>query len=244
MIVLIYILLATFIISLLSLIGILALAVKEKFLNKILLLLVALSAGALIGGAFLHLIPEAIEMSESSSVFLLILSGFVIFFIIEKFLHWQHCHEGKCKIHSFAYMNLVGDFFHNFLDGLIIAGSFILSPSLGISSTIAIAIHEVPQEIGDFGVLIYGGFTKKRAIFFNFLIALTAVLGGIVGYILSSSSTIFLSIIPPIAAGGFIYIAASDLIPELKDKPNSLLHLLVFLLGIAIMYSLKFLGAN
>ena len=235
------IILATFVISLLSFVGVLALSIKTKKLDKILLFLVALSAGALIGSAFLHLIPEALE-SGSQYVLLLVLLGFVLFFIIEKVLHWQHCHEGKCEIHTFAYMNLVGDFFHNFLDGLIIASSFLISPILGLTTSVAIIIHEIPQEIGDFGVLVYGGFTKKKALLLNFFVALTSVIGGIIGYLLSSSFPLFLLIIPPIAAGGFIYIAASDLIPELRGKPYSIVNLIIFLLGISLMYLLKAVG--
>lgn len=234
------ILLACFLVSLISFVGVLVLGVKESFLNKILLFLVALSAGALIGGAFLHLIPEA---QEIEGVFLYVIGGFFLFFIIEKVLHWRHCHKGKCEIHTFAYMNLLGDFFHNFLDGLIIAASFIVDFRLGIVTTLAIAIHEIPQEIGDFGVLLYGGMKKKKAIFLNFLFALTAVLGGLVGYLLSFTS-LNLSFIIPIAAGGFIYIAASDLIPEIR-KDNTLLsigHIIIFLLGIGIMWLLKGLG--
>lgn len=237
---LISIILATFIVSLISFIGVFTLSIKHKILDKILLSLVALSAGALLGGAFLHLIPESIE--KTSNTFIIVIIGFVLFFIIEKVLHWQHCHEGKCEVHTFAYMNLIGGGIHNFLDGLIIAASFLLNFSLGLSTTIAIALHEIPQEIGNFGVLIYGGFKIKKALVTNFLITSTKILGGIVGFFLASSLHIPLTIIPPIAAGGFIYIAASDLIPELKDKPNPLLHFIVFLLGLGIMYGLKFLG--
>lgn len=233
---------STIIISLISFVGILTLLIKKNFLQKILLVLVALSAGSLLGSAFLHLIPESIE--KTSYTFILVIAGFLVFFLIEKFLHWQHCHEEHCEVHTFAYMNLVGDFFHNFLDGLIIAGSFIISTPLGLATSLAIIIHEIPQEIGDFGVLIYGGFSRRKAVLLNFLIALTAVFGGVIGFFLSSASETFLSIIPAIAAGGFIYIAASDLIPELKDKPNSLLNILIFILGILIMYGVKFLGVS
>lgn len=239
---LLLILISTFVVSLISFIGIITLSFKQKFLEKILLFLVSLSAGALIGSAFLHLIPESIE--KTSYTFILVIMGFVIFFTIEKFLHWQHCHEQHCKIHTFAYLNLVGDFFHNFLDGLIIASSFIISNNLGLTTTLAIIIHEIPQEIGDFGVLIYGGFSKRKALMLNFLVALTAIIGGIAGFFLSSFSNLFLIFIPPIAAGGFIYIAASDLIPELKDKPQSFFHLAIFILGIFLMLCLKFLGVN
>jgi zinc and cadmium transporter len=207
---LIYILLSTIILSLISFTGVLTLAIKQKLLEKILLSLVALSAGVLIGSAFLHLIPEAIGISN---VFLLVILGFIIFFIIEKFLHWQHCHEGRCEVHTFAHMSLVGGAIHNFIDGLIIASSFIISLPLGITTSIAIALHEIPQEIGNFGVLIYGGFKTKKALIVNFLVTLTKVIGGIVGFFLAQS--VNLDFIPAIAAGGFLYIAASDLIPEL-----------------------------
>ncbi len=234
------ILIATFLVSLISFAGVIVLGLKERFLNKILLFLVALSAGALIGGAFLHLIPEVQNMN---GVFLYVIGGFFLFFVVEKVLHWRHCHKKNCSVHSFAYMNLVGDFFHNFLDGLIIAASFLVDFKLGTVTTLAIAIHEIPQEIGDFGVLIYGGMKKRKAIFLNFLFALTAVLGGLTGYLLSFTS-FNLNFIIPIAAGGFIYIAASDLIPEIR-KDNTLLsigHIIIFLAGIGLMWLLKGLG--
>jgi len=231
------IIIATLIVSLISLLSIVFLAIKEKSLNKLLLFLVALSAGVLLGTAFFHLIPE---ISTKENAFVYVVLGFILFFIIEKYLYWQHCHKGKCHVHTFAYMNLFGDFIHNFLDGLIIASSFLISLPLGITATIAIIIHEIPQEISDFGVLLYGGFSKKKAIFLNFLTALTAVIGGIVGYFLSSSSLLVLSIIPAIAAGGFIYIACSDLIPEMKKDTTklSILHFIIFLLGIVLTYLL------
>ena len=126
------------------------------------------------GGAFLHLMPEALETNtDHTDIFLIILVGFILFFIMEKVLHWRHCHKGKCNVHTFSYMNLIGDSIHNFTDGLIIAASFFVSPYFGLTTSIAIAAHEIPQEIGDFGVLIYGGFKKKKAIVLNFLVALT-----------------------------------------------------------------------
>ena len=177
-----YIILATVVVSFLSFVGIFTLSLKAKMLNKILLILVGLSAGTLMGGAFLHLLPEATEDNTGLDVFVYVLVGFIIFFIIEKVLHWRHCHKGECEIHTFTYMNLIGDSIHNFIDGLIMAASFVVSIPLGITTTIAISSHEIPQEIGDFGVLIYGGFSKKKALLLNFLVALTAVLGGLIGY--------------------------------------------------------------
>ncbi|MCK4808537.1 MAG: ZIP family metal transporter [Candidatus Aenigmarchaeota archaeon] len=239
---LLWILASTFFISLASFVGILTLSLKDKSLNKILTCLIALSAGALMGGAFLHLIPEAVHEFHSHDIFSYVLVGFVLFFLIEKLLHWRHCHDGKCKIHTFAYMNLFGDAAHNFVDGLIIAASFTVDIHLGIVTSIAILMHEIPQEIGDFGVLVYGGFTKKKALFFNFITALTAVLGGIVGFYLAAYSEMFLIFLLPFAAGGFIYIAACDLIPEIRKETNlkkSLLNFTVFILGILIMYFIK-----
>jgi zinc and cadmium transporter len=216
---------------------------KGQILNKILLILIGLSAGTLMGGAFIHLLPEAVEGNPGINAFLFVLVGFILFFIIEKVLHWRHCHKGECDVHTFTYMNLIGDSIHNFIDGLIMAASFVISVPLGITTTIAISVHEIPQEIGDFGVLIYGGFSKKKALLLNFLIALTAVVGGIVGYIISSRIENVVLFILPFAAGGFIYIAATDLVPEIKkemDMKKYMATLIVFILGILIMLITKF----
>ncbi|MBL7159805.1 ZIP family metal transporter [Candidatus Microgenomates bacterium] len=238
------IILANFLISLLSLLGLFTLSLKEKLFEKILFTLIALSAGALMGGAFLHLIPEAIEEFNDPQIFLYVLVGFVLFFLMEKLLHWRHCHEGKCPEHTFAYMNLLGDVVHNFIDGLTIAASFIVNPSLGFVTALAVALHEIPQEIGDFGVLIYGGFSKKKALILNFSIALTAILGGIFGFFLSNTINLNRFLLP-FAAGGFIYIASSDLIPEIKketDRKKSFLSFTIFILGILLMYLLRFIS--
>jgi zinc and cadmium transporter len=237
-----YILLATFIVSLISFVGVVALALKDKILNKILLILIGLSAGALMGGAFLHLLPEAVGNSKGLDVYLFVLVGFILFFLIEKVLHWRHCHKGECDVHTFQYMNLVGDSIHNFIDGLIMAASFVVSIPLGVTTTIAIATHEIPQEIGDFGVLLYGGFSKKRAITLNFVVALTAVLGGIVGFFVSNLIDNIVIFILPFAAGGFIYIAATDLVPEIRkelDMKKYMATLIVFICGILIMWVTK-----
>lgn len=194
------------------------------------------------GGAFLHLLPEAVEKSEGTDIFLFVLVGFILFFLIEKVLHWRHCHKGKCDVHTFHYMNLIGDSVHNFIDGLIIATSFIVSIPLGFTTTIAIAAHEIPQEIGDFGVLVYGGFEKKKAIILNFVVALTVVIGGVVGYFISKSIEQAVVFLLPFAAGGFIYIAATDLVPEIKkelDIKKSMATIFVFIYGILIMWLVK-----
>jgi zinc and cadmium transporter len=239
-----YIVLTTFLIALIAFIGVLTLSLKDKVLDKIILILVSLSAGALMGGAFIHLIPEAVEKGGESSPFIFVLTGFILFFIIEKVLHWRHCHKGKCDVHTFHYMNLIGDSIHNFIDGLIIAASFIVSIPLGLTTTVAIAAHEIPQEIGDFGVLIYGGFEKKKAILLNFVVALTIVLGGITGYFVSQNIENAVIFLIPFAAGGFIYIAATDLVPEIKKETNitkSMATMLVFVCGILFMWVIKLL---
>ena len=243
-----YIILATIIVSLISFVGIITLTLKDSVLNKILLVLIGLSAGALMGGAFLHLLPETVESGEKFNVpvlnlFLFVLVGFILFFIIEKVLHWRHCHKGECDVHTFRYMNLIGDSIHNFIDGLIMAASFVVAIPLGITTTIAISVHEIPQEIGDFGVLVYGGFSKKRALALNFMVALTAVFGGIVGYFISSMVENTVLYILPFAAGGFIYIAATDLVPEIRkelDMKKYMATLSIFILGILLMWITKF----
>lgn len=241
--ILIYSVITTFIISLISFIGVFTLGLKEKHLKKILILLVAFSAGALMGGAFLHLLPESLEEVGTCDPFICLLIGFSIFFLLEKFLFWHHCHEHKkCEIHSFTYMNLIGDGVHNFIDGLIIVAGFVVSIPFGITTTIAIIAHEIPQEIGDFAVLLYGGWEKKKALLFNFISGLTAVLGAIVGSLAYSFIPSFTSFLLPFAAGGFIYIASSDLIPELhkqKDVKRSVAAFLMFLIGIGFMYGVK-----
>jgi len=195
------------------------------------------------GGAFLHLLPEAVSKSADIEIFWWVLGGFIFFFLIEKVLHWHHCHK-TVHPHTFGYMNLIGDAIHNFTDGLIIAASFIASPSLGIATTIVIAAHEIPQEIGDFGVLIYSGFRKFRALFLNFVAALTVVIGGLTGYFISAFIQQSISFLLPLAAGGFIYIASSDLIPELRKEAEarkSFLIFMTFLVGILLMWIVKFI---
>jgi len=237
--VLLWILASTFLISLISLVGIVTLAIKENLLQRVLFYLVGFSAGALIGSAFLHILPECLEDNNSTAVFSYLILGIVIFFIMERVLHWRHCHEeGSCKTHVFTYLTLVGDGCHNFIDGLVIAASFLVSFKLGMVTTLAIILHEIPQELSDFAILIYGGFTKKKALLFNFASALLAVIGALAGYFISDYIEGFWGFILPLTAGGFIYIATSDLIPELhkeKDLKRSMAAFLAFLMGIMFM---------
>jgi len=245
--VLFWIIFSTFLISLLALVGIFTLALKEKLLDKILFFSVALSAGGLMGSAFLHLLPESLEKSKSLNVSIWVLIAFIVFFLIEKILHWRHCHKGKCPVHLFGYLNLLGDGVHNFIDGLVIAAAFLTNSSLGLTTSLAIAMHEIPQEIGDFGVLVYAGFNKWRALFLNLVSATLAIFGGLVGYLLSGFSHSLASFLLPFAAGGFIYIAASDLLPEIRKETKiekSLISFGTFIVGILIMYALKLMEGD
>jgi zinc and cadmium transporter len=230
---------STFIVSLISLVGIFTLAIKDNLLHKVLFCLIGFSAGALIGSAFLHILPECLENSKSTTVFSYLILGIIIFFIMERFLHWRHCHEeGVCKTHAFTYLTLVGDGFHNFIDGMVIAASFVVSFQLGLVTTLAIILHEIPQELSDFAVLVYGGFTKKKALLFNFASALMAMFGALAGYFINDYIQGFSNFILPLTAGGFIYIATSDLIPELhkeNDLKRSMAAFSAFLLGIVFM---------
>lgn len=244
---LLWILGSTTLVSLLSLVGAATLIVKDQILKRILLVLVGFSAGALMGGAFLHLLPEAIEASSGIGVFVYLIVGFVVFFVLERFLYWRHCHERECSVHTFSYMNLTGDGIHNFVDGLIIAAAFVFSVKTGFATTLAVIAHEIPQELGDFGVLLHGGFTRSKALFFNLLSALTAIFGALVGYFLSPLVENLVAFLLPFAAGGFIYIAGSDLIPELHkeaDTKKAFLSFVFFLLGILFMAAVRLVFAG
>ena len=239
-------------------IGLLVFFTGEKIVKNMIVFLISLSAGTLMGGAFFHLLPEASESINIDTLFTVVLASFIGFYLIERILHWRHCHQPhygnghhskhkhskKCKVHSFGYMNLIGDGIHNFLDGMIIAASFITDIRLGLVTSVAIILHELPQEIGDFGVLIGAGFTKRKALFFNFMTALLALAGALVGYFLAGLIEGLTVYLLPIAAGGFLYIAAADLLPEIRKEEKTgraLTSFVVFMVGIVLMYSLKFL---
>ena len=223
------------------------LSFNEENIKKNISLFISLAIGALLGDAFIHLIPEAFEGSpDSVIVSLLIIFGILIFFTLEKFLHWHHHGEDKedTQIHPVGKLLLFTDGFHNFVDGIIIGVSFLVSIPIGIATTLAVVLHEIPQEIGDFAVLIHSGYEKRKALWLNFLSALTAVLGVSIALIFGSVAETFTLWILPIAAGGFIYIAVADLIPELhktKELKYSILQLFAVIIGIGIMVALVFL---
>ena len=240
-----YSLLSVFLVSLISLVGLFTFSIKEATLRKILLYFVSFSVGGLLGDAFIHLLPQSIELNDSLHLSLYILLGLITSFIVEKFIQWRHCHIPTTKEHPhpFAIMNLMGDSVHNFIDGLIIGASYLTSMQLGIATTLAVMLHEIPQEIGDFGVLIHGGFKRNKALFLNFLTALTAVFGTIISLVLGSAINLT-EFLLPFAVGGFIYIASTDLIPELHKETTpikSFIQLIMIIAGIAVMFLLLFL---
>ena len=236
-----YALLSVFVVSGISLIGIVALGVQFALLKKIVLLMVSFSAGALLGDVFFHLLPEIVQSSWwTSSTSFWILWGILFGLITEKVIRWNHCHMpvSKQHTHPFALMNLVWDMVHNLIDGLIIGASYLVSVPVGIATTLAVILHEIPQEIWDFGVLIHGWFSKRKALFLNFLTALTAVLGVVIAFVLYRYTEGMVSLLIPFAAGTFIYIAGSDLIPELHKEntlAQSIPQIVFFVIGIVIM---------
>ena len=226
------------VVSLISFVGVIFIGLKESLLRRVVMVLVGFASGTLLGGAFFDLLPEAVNMiNPPITIFYFVTLGIIVFFCIEKFLYWRHCHEEECQVHTFAYISLVGDGVHNFIDGMIIAATFVLGFELGFITTLAVISHEIPQEIGDFGVLIYSGLGKRKALTYNFISALTAILGAIVTYYVVYLRSNY-ALLVPFAAGGFIYIAATDLMPELHKKSHageSIIQLLSILFGLGLM---------
>ena len=228
--------------SAIALVGSVTLFLNEATLKKLLLPLVALAAGTLLGGALLHMIPAAIEKSGNQlSIYLWVLLGFTLFLALEQFLNWHHCHRAPSEHRPLTYLILIADGVHNFIGGLAVAGAFLIDVRIGISTWLAAAAHEVPQELGDFGILIHGGWKKGRALLYNFLSALTFLIGGIIAY--SASLKTDVTFLLPFSAGNFIYIAAADLIPEIKHEESArlnVIHFLSFLIGIALLLIVRF----
>ncbi|MCA9302358.1 ZIP family metal transporter [Candidatus Nomurabacteria bacterium] len=238
----IYIFSSTILLSALSFFGAVILAVNRKSLTRILFGFVALSAGTLLGGAFLHLMPEGVRSLDPVLFFRITLVSFVAFFVVEKIIHWHHCHDSDCDVHSFGYMNLFGDAVHNFMDGLIIALAFLTSPVIGVTTTLALALHELPQEIGDFGVLLHAGFSAQKALFYNFMVGLFSLLGGVLGFFLLSRTPSIISYLLPVATASLLYVATSDLLPELKNETglkNTFILTSIIFFGICLMYVLS-----
>ncbi|MFZ1987553.1 MAG: ZIP family metal transporter [Minisyncoccia bacterium] len=232
---------SVFTISLISFVGVTTLVLKKDFLNKSVFVLVSLAVGALLGDVFVHIIPETYEeLGNPLAISLTFIAGILIFFILEKILHWHHhtSEHAEQHPHPIGNMVLVGDGVHNFIDGLIVAASYMVSIEVGIATTIAVILHEIPQEIGNFGVLIHAGYSKGKALWYNFLSALAAVAGAVIALMLGGVTEQFALWLLPLTAGGFIYIALSDLIPELhKDRRLSqgVIQVIAILVGVLSM---------
>ncbi len=237
------------VVSLISLIGIFTLAINTEYLKKLLLYLVSFAVGSLLGDTFIHLLPETFKkIGFSLTVSFLILLGIMLFFVLEKFLRWQHCHIPTSSEHKhpMVALNLIGDAVHNALDGMIIASSFMVSPSVGFATTLAVVFHEIPQEIGDFGILVHGGLSVRKALWYNLLSAFAAFGGGLAIFLVGTQLQNLSMYVLPVTAGGFLYIAGSDLIPELHcHEPRlavSFGQLVCIMLGILVMAFLRLMG--
>jgi zinc and cadmium transporter len=236
--------------SAIALVGSLTLVLSENALRRILLPLVAMAAGTLLGGALFHMIPAAVDaLANRLSIYIWVLIGFAVFFALEQFLHWHHCHRLPCEhqLQPITYLILIADALHNFIGGLAVAGAFLIDVRVGLSAWLAAAAHEVPQELGDFGILVHGGWRKGQALLFNFLSALAFLFGGLVAY--GASLRLDVTFLLPFAAGNFIYIAAADLIPEVKHERSlarAAVHFGAFLFGLALLLAVRmaFQGAE
>jgi zinc and cadmium transporter len=227
--------------SAIALVGGVTIFLAERTRERLILPLVAFSAGSLLGGAFLHMIPEAIERSDGgSSVYVWVLIGFTAFFALEQFLHWHHWHEDAEHKSPLSHLMVIGDSLHNFLGGVAVAGAFIVAVPLGVTTWIVAAAHEVPQELGKYGVLLHGGWSKGRALLVSVASSLTFLVGGLFAY--AASVQVDVSFLVPFAAGNFLYIAASDLVPEVNKHHSiriNVVHFIAFAAGIALLLAIK-----
>jgi zinc and cadmium transporter len=274
---LLYIIIATLIISLISFSGAILFVFNEKRVSRFLILFVALAAGTMLGTALFDLLPESIEgfnnvqeehevelesdahdefghaentdleHEHHSELFLpsiFILFGIMFFYVIEKFIHWHHHHDLDCHKHSLSTLSLVGDGVHNLLDGMLIAASFLIDVNVGIAVTLAIALHEIPQEIGDLSILLHSGFSKGKALIWNFSSGAVSILGGVLTYYIGSSFLEYTYVLTSFAAGAFLYIALADIIPELNKKhsQSQIRITSLFLVGLAISFGMSLIG--
>lgn len=241
----VFALLSVVVVSLLSLLGAMFISMQRKKLDSLMTYTLAFSSGVMLGSAFFELLPEGVELFPEG-VFIWTLIGFVTFFCLEKLIQWHHHVEGR-HTHDekpLAYLTLIGDGIHNFADGAVIAAAYLVSIPLGIMTTIAISAHEIPHELSDFMILLHGGFSNAKALFYNFLSASTAIFGTVLVLFISSQVAEIERYLVPLAAGNFLYIAATDLVPELltkRDGKVSILQVVILLFGIVLVPMLSML---
>ena len=231
-------LLATSLLSLVSLVGVFFAGLRAERLRTVVFVLVAFAAGALLSAAFFHLLPEAYEHVGYLGGSTAVLVGLSSFFVLEKFLHWRHCHDGHCDGHPYTTLSLLGGALHNLLDGLVIGGSFLVSPALGVSTTMVIIAHALPQELGDFGILVHGGYRRGRALLLNLLTSLPSLAGAALAYFGMVGRAHWIPYLMGFAAGTFIYVGSSDLIPEIHKEQNlrkTALAFVFFLLAVVLL---------
>jgi zinc and cadmium transporter len=241
-----WIILGGILMTAIALVGSVTLMLRDSTLKKLLLPLVSFAAGSLIGGALFHMIPTSLRDMPALVALGWVALGFLLFFALEQFLHWHHCHRASagCR-RPLGYLILVGDALHNFLGGVAIAGVFLVDVRLGVAAWIAAAAHEVPQELGDFGVLVHAGWSRRAALLFNVLSGSTFLLGGLVAY--GASLAVDVRPLVPFAAGNFLYIGASDLVPEVNRAHSlaaNLLHFTVFAAGLGVLFALAAAGGH
>ncbi|OIK25528.1 zinc transporter [Streptomyces malaysiense] len=230
--------------GLLSLVGGVALLLPERTFERVVLPLVALAAGALLGGALFHMLPESVRaLGNHLYVYVCVAAGLLSFLVLEQFLHWHHCHRPIAAHRPLGYLVLVADGLHNFIGGLAVGSAFVVDVRLGVVTWLVAAAHEVPQELGDFGILVHSGWSPARALAFNLASALTFPLGGVIAY--SLAGEVDIAVLVPFAAGNFLYIAVADLLPEITTSPaprEKVLHTACFVLGLAVLLGVAVLA--
>lgn len=226
-------------ISLITLIGLVSVLMKRELSKSEIHMLIAFAAGILLGNIFFHILPESVEVMEPRMFSVIAIATILVYFFLEKALHWHHNEDHEHHSKAVGYLSLIGDGVHNFVDGVVIASAFVVNPAFGFATAVTIALHEIPQELSDFAIMVHSGFKKRQAVLFNLGVGVTAVLGGIAGYAATELWSEFSSYMMPVAFGGFLYIALSSLFPVLRQeiKGKEWLRIVVLLvLGLAIMF--------